>query len=130
MYDTTGVQYKVPEWVVVEPEGLVSEDDVLNTAAIEATSPGTQTGGAQSLDSEDADEVKVVRARISHNQRDVKVSIRRKETVVSIVEKLKKQAEVCQYITTTPSVCSSIYQIAVYSKETNICSLNLTREFD
>lgn len=126
----TGVQYKVPEWVVVEPEGLVNEDDVLNTAAIEASSPGTQMGGAQSLDSEDADEVKVVRARTSHNQRDVKISIRRKETVASVIEKLKKQAEVCQNIPTTRSDYSSLYHTAVYSRKTNICSWNLTRGSD
>lgn len=94
VYDATGVQYRVPEWVVVEPEGLEDEDNQDHGgAATGPASAGAQVDTAPNLDDDEHD-VKLVRARTSHNQKDLVLSVRRKEPVVSIIEKLKKQAEV------------------------------------
>ncbi|KAH7095968.1 hypothetical protein FB567DRAFT_513874 [Paraphoma chrysanthemicola] len=86
VYDSTGVLYKLPEWLIVEPEGLVSdtESDDAATGAAE---------GPQESDDDDDDEPALVRVRISRNGQDVVLKLRRKQQIVSIVEKLKKQAE-------------------------------------
>jgi hypothetical protein len=89
VYDSTGVMYKVPEWLIVEPEGLVAEEEPNDGA------PGASgADGAQEFDDEEDDEPVLVRTRVSRTGRDVTLKIRRKETVWSIVEKLKKEAEV------------------------------------
>lgn len=92
VYDTTGVQYKVPEWVVVEPDGLAEEEE--GEAATGPTLVDAHVHAAPQLDGDDKDDVKLVRIRTSHNQRDVMISIRRKEFIVEIIEMLKKQAGV------------------------------------
>lgn len=91
VYDSTGVQYKVPEWVVVEPEGLMEDDD---EDLLPATGSAIVDDSNKRQDDMDGQgEVVRVRARTSHNQRDVTISIREKENVASIVDKLKKQAQ-------------------------------------
>jgi len=76
----------VPEWVVVEPEGLAEEGAVDDGKA------------SASDDSEDAvgdtvgDQVKV-RVRTSHDQKDVSLLIRKRDSVVVVVEKLKEEAK-------------------------------------
>jgi hypothetical protein len=82
--------YKIPEWLIVEPEGLVAEGELDEVAA------GTASGadGAQESDNEADDELVLVRARVSRDGRDVTLKVRRKEPVASIVEKLKKEAQV------------------------------------
>ncbi|CAO2650544.1 Nn.00g018360.m01.CDS01 [Neocucurbitaria sp. VM-36] len=97
VYDPTGVQYRVPEWVVVEPDGLAEEEDAQGEAAISPASAHAPIDGAQEPEEDDKDDAQLVRARTSHNQRDVLISVRRKETVASIIEKLKKQAELDLY---------------------------------
>jgi hypothetical protein len=90
VYDSTGIMYKVPEWLIVEPEGLAEEpsDDAVGE-------PGTEEDGTKSLEEDDDDDEPVlVRARISRNGRDVVLKLRKREPVSSIVEKIKKQAEV------------------------------------
>jgi hypothetical protein len=91
VYDSTGVMYKVPEWLIVQPEGLVAEDAV-NEAVAE---PTPEVDGTQDIDDGEDDEPVLVRARISHNGRDVVLKLRRNELVSSIVDKIKQQAEVC-----------------------------------
>lgn len=98
VYDSTGVQYRVPEWVVVEPEGLAEgiaagEEDG-NGAGAGSTSAVGHVDGANDPGDQTGNDVIVVRARTSHNQRDVRLSIRKNESIASIVEKIKKQAEV------------------------------------
>lgn len=92
VYDSTGVMYKVPEWLIVEPEGIVPEgtdDDIKDDSLGAAADPEA----AQEADDED-DEPVVVRARVSLNGRDVVLKLRRKEQVASIINKIKAQAEV------------------------------------
>ncbi|KAH4002053.1 hypothetical protein HBI26_036790 [Parastagonospora nodorum] len=89
VYDSTGVLYKVPEWLIVEPEGLVPEET-------EEDDQGGPAGGVdetQDDDDDEEDEPVLVRVRISRDGRDVTVKLRRKEPVASIVDKIKEQAE-------------------------------------
>jgi hypothetical protein len=101
VYDSTGVLYKVPEWLIVEPEGLAAEEADAELAGgpagvAAAADDGAQEAGNEDGDDED-DEPVAVRVRVSRNGRDVVLKLRRREHVSSIVEKLKQQAEVCLY---------------------------------
>lgn len=82
VYDATGVQYAVPEWVVVEVEGVV-EDEEGSGSVVEQESGKEQHG-----------EIFHIKVRTSHNQRDVVLPVRQREPVATIVDKLKKHAEV------------------------------------
>jgi hypothetical protein len=94
VYDSTGVMYKLPEWLIVEPEGLAAEESDDNMASGPAGTAAADEE-AQELDDDEDDEPVLVRARISRTGRDVVLKLRRSEHVASIVEKLKQQAEVC-----------------------------------
>ena len=91
VYDSTGVMYKVPEWLIVEPEGLVEES---SDDEGEAAGPAEADKAAE-LDDDDneEDDLVLVRIRNSRTQRDVPVNIRSKETVAAIVEKFRKHAQ-------------------------------------
>ncbi|XP_014555359.1 hypothetical protein COCVIDRAFT_27697 [Bipolaris victoriae FI3] len=82
VFDATGVQYKVPEWVVVEPEGVVEEDDDEEEGV-----------GAEVEEEEGGDEEVNVRVRMSHDSKDVTVRVHRKESVAKIIEKIKDEAK-------------------------------------
>lgn len=102
VYDSTGVLYKLPEWLVVEPEGLVPDTtDGLGEdgpAGGGAAAAAAGTDDAQDDEDEDEDdEPMLVRARISRTGRDVTLKLRRKEQVASIVQKIKEHAEVCSF---------------------------------
>lgn len=84
VFDATGVQYKVPEWVVVEPEGVVEEDDDEEEGV-----------GAEVEEEEGGDEEVNVRVRMSHDSKDVTVRVHRKESVAKVIEKIKDEAKVC-----------------------------------
>lgn len=105
VYDSTGVMYKLPEWLIVEPEGLVAEESSSDSAGGPA-STATGTDAAQEVEDDEDDEPVLVRARISRNGRDVVLKLRRKEPVASIVEKLKQQAEVRSH---TPTLCPCFF---------------------
>ncbi|KAF1915209.1 hypothetical protein BDU57DRAFT_530247 [Ampelomyces quisqualis] len=83
VYDSTGVMYNVPEWLIVEPDGLAQEPS--DDAAGETQPPEDHD--------DDDDEPVLVRARISRNGRDVVLKLRKREPVSSIVEKIKNQVE-------------------------------------
>jgi hypothetical protein len=106
VYDSTGVMYKVPEWLIVEPEGLVAENAGDDAAGESAGATAAGVDGAQEVDEEEDDEPVVVRVRVSRTGRDIVLKLQRKETVASIVDKIKKQAEVRPYrvqrLRTTP----------------------------
>ncbi|KAF1841014.1 uncharacterized protein K460DRAFT_196838 [Cucurbitaria berberidis CBS 394.84] len=110
VYDTTGVQYKVPEWVVVEPDGLLEGVETQGGAATGATSAAAQIDETEDSDGEDEDDFKLVRVRASYNQRDVLVSIRRKETIASVIEKVKKQVELDLYSRVRLAYGGRLYQ--------------------
>ncbi|KAF1941796.1 hypothetical protein EJ02DRAFT_346991 [Clathrospora elynae] len=90
VFDETGVQYKVPEWIVVEPEGVAGEEE-----DGDATGAGVKSSGVVEADGGDGkgEETYTMRVRTSHDQKDLLVSVRRKETVGAIVERMKKYAE-------------------------------------
>lgn len=108
VYDPTGVQYKVPEWVVVEPDGLVEDhvDDKMLAGPV-AASPD-----AQDDDDDGPDELASVRVRTSHDSKDVILDIHKKDSVAVIIGKLKEAAQVCLFIYlfyTLDCVCVCIY---------------------
>jgi hypothetical protein len=94
VYDATGVQYKVPEWVVVEPEGLAEEGDMHDKDLTEDASHSAVHETVDDPADDDSNGLIRVRLRTSHDQKDVLVVMRTKDTVATITEKLKKQAKV------------------------------------
>jgi hypothetical protein len=96
VYDSTGILYKIPEWLIVEPEGLVAEEADAEPAGGPA-GVAAANDGAQEDEEEEDDEPVAVRVRVSRNGRDVVLKLRRREQISSIVEKLKQQAEVRSY---------------------------------
>lgn len=101
VYDPTGVQYKVPEWVVVEPEGLAEEGAVDGGKASASDDSSDAVGDAV------GDQV-TVRVRTSHDQKDVSLLIRKRDSVGVIVEKLKEEAKVCLMSSLHPSTTNDI----------------------
>lgn len=93
VYDSTGVMYRIPEWIIVEPEGIVPEGTDADATG-DSLGPADGVEDAQEADDDEDDEPVVVRARVSLNGRDIVLKLRRKEPVGSIVEKIKAQAEV------------------------------------
>jgi hypothetical protein len=93
VYDSTGVMYKVPEWLIVQPDGLVAED-AANDTATEPVGAIPAPERAQDVDEGEDDEPVLVRARISRNGRDIVLKLRKNEPVASIVDKIRQQAEV------------------------------------
>jgi hypothetical protein len=103
VYDDTGVLYKIPEWLIIEPTGLVDEEDESATTTTEGhnrevTTPGMETNPTASSTHDQASELDdaefTVRARISTTATDVRIKVRRRETITSIYEKLRTKAQV------------------------------------
>ena len=96
VFDATGVQYKVPEWVVVEPEGIVEEDEVDQQQG--SGSGEVAKGKLDEADDEAKDdtpnELFDVRVRTSHDSRDVVIQVRRKDAVARVVDRGKAKANV------------------------------------
>ncbi|KAI4643200.1 uncharacterized protein J4E79_011362 [Alternaria viburni] len=93
VYDATGVQYKVPEWVVVEPEGLAEEDGMDDKdLAGDASASAVQETVEDTL-ADDSGSLIRVKVRTSHDQRDHQVVMRMRDSIATIIEKLKKQAK-------------------------------------
>lgn len=90
VYDDRGILYKIPEWLIIEPAGLVEEDETV------ASGTDDKTAVADAADDEalGPDLEYVVRARISSTSQDFQIPVRRRETIASIREKLKTQAKV------------------------------------
>lgn len=86
VYDDRGNEYKVPEWLVLEPSGIVEDGDV---SIVE-----DKIDGAAVLDTSEPDGKCVVRVRLSDASKDLRVSVRKRETIASIREKIKVQAKV------------------------------------
>lgn len=87
VYDATGVQYKVPEWVVVQPEGLAEENEV------EVEGASFSTAQTDAVEAERTGEIVKIKVRTSHDQRDVVVSIDKRETMDKIIERIKSHAK-------------------------------------
>lgn len=98
VFDATGVQYKVPEWVVVEPEGIIEEDEVDQQQQQGSGSGEVAKGKPDEADDEAKDdtpnELFDVRVRTSHDSRDVVIQVRRKDAVARVVDRVKAKANV------------------------------------
>ncbi|UPX10857.1 uncharacterized protein EKO05_0001494 [Ascochyta rabiei] len=88
VYDDRGTLYKVPEWLIIEPAGLVEED--MLASAVEDNTDVADAVDEQALG---LDQDFVVRVRISSTSQDFRISVWRRETIASIREKLKTQAQ-------------------------------------
>lgn len=86
IYDDRGNEYKVPEWLVIEPAGIVEEEE---SPAIE-----DKTEETIAMDGSEPDREFAIRVRVSEKSVDLKLTVRRRETIVSIREKIKTQAQV------------------------------------
>lgn len=98
VYDDRGNEYKVPEWLVLEPSGIVEDGDV---AVVE-----DKIDGAAVSDTSEPDGKCVVRVRLSDASKDLRVSVRKRETIASVREKIKVQAKVrlLQGLPTVPAL--------------------------
>ena len=86
VYDDRGAEYKVPEWLVIEPAGIVEGDEVL---VIE-----DKTTDATTFDEAALGREFVIRVRFSSLVQDQKMEVRERETIASIREKCKALAKV------------------------------------
>ncbi|KAJ4353213.1 uncharacterized protein N0V89_004940 [Didymosphaeria variabile] len=93
IFDNRGEWYKVPEWIVIEPDGLVEEEDLKD----EAGSVGADDD--KEVEAEDLGEEVKVKCRLSSTGKDYKVDIRRGERVGSLVTKLKAKAGLSPFVT-------------------------------
>ncbi|KAF3043219.1 hypothetical protein E8E12_009087 [Didymella heteroderae] len=84
VYDDRGAEYKVPEWLVIEPAGIVEEEDVLTVEG--------KTDNATAFDDAKQGCEFVVRVRFSNQPQDLKMTVRQSETIASIREKCKALA--------------------------------------
>ncbi|KAK3204091.1 hypothetical protein GRF29_106g1691149, partial [Pseudopithomyces chartarum] len=90
IFDHRGEWYKVPEWIVIEPEGLVDEEDLKD----EAGSVGDDEDKEVEVD--DLGEEVKVKCRLSTGH-DCVLEVRKGERVASIITKLKTKAGVHPY---------------------------------
>jgi len=106
VYDATGVQYTVPEWVIVAPDGLVEEEqDVVGETlggARQRVEKDAGGGGGSSFGDGDEqdDEVVTIKVRLSHGQHDVVVRVESKATTEKIAAAVLQQAELDPRTTT------------------------------
>ncbi|KAJ4296446.1 hypothetical protein N0V90_006491 [Kalmusia sp. IMI 367209] len=94
IFDNRGEWYKVPEWIVFEPEGLVEEEELKDD---EVGSVGEDED--KEVEVENLGEEVKVRCRLSSTGRDVRVDIRRGERVSSLIAKLKAKAGLSPFVT-------------------------------
>lgn len=88
IFDNRGEWYKVPEWIVIEPDGLVEGDDLQE----EDGSLGEDDHKEAEVE-ELGEEVKVT-CRLSSTGKDYRVTIRKGERVGTLVTELKTKAGV------------------------------------
>lgn len=95
VFDEHGEWYRVPEWIVVEPAGLVEGDGAGHgdhRGSVETD--GTQDGSEEGKEEEDEDLTTTpfkIRCRLSSNQQDVLVSMHKGEHVAGLVKKLREK---------------------------------------
>jgi hypothetical protein len=87
VYDDRGAEYKVPEWLVIEPAGIVEGE--------EASVIEDKTNDATAFDEAALGCEFVIRVRFSSLAPDLKMEVREREIIASIREKCKVLAKVC-----------------------------------
>ncbi|KAF3049861.1 hypothetical protein E8E11_009536 [Didymella keratinophila] len=85
VYDDRGAEYKVPEWLVIEPAGIVEGDEVLLNE--------DKTNDATAFDEAALGREFVIRVRFSSLAPDLKMKVSERETIASIREKCKALAK-------------------------------------
>lgn len=113
VYDVTGVQYVVPEWVVVMPDGLAGEEEE-EAGGVAVGGVGTaaslaQEDGGRDDDGDDAraGEVVTIRVRLSQGPHDIRLCVGTNDTVSRIAAAIRNKAKVNPYSTlANTSFCS------------------------
>lgn len=90
IFDGRGEWYRVPEWIVIEPEGLVEDVETEGKVSMDGASEDKEV----EVETEALGEQVKVRCRLSTNSQDHVVSIRKREKVASLIAKLKSKAGV------------------------------------
>ncbi|KAF4344117.1 hypothetical protein FBEOM_1906 [Fusarium beomiforme] len=104
VYDALGNYYQLPEWVVCDP--LNVQEDNEDGAKDDGSNAGDDTAGDEELSDEEIDgkkqekgkevddvrETVKLRARLSENGQDIKVTISESETVRSVAKKIAHEA--------------------------------------
>lgn len=108
VYDALGNYYQLPEWVVSDPQNLIQEPDAsaktdISTAGDDTTAEDDMTDDDDEIEGRkrekgkeviDVREMVSLRARLSENGQDIKLSISESETVKSVARKIAQHAEV------------------------------------
>ena len=93
VFDASGDWYKMPEWIVIEPEGLVEDEEL----SAEEDAPGATDGALEeekNLEVEELGEQVKVRVRLSTDAKDVVILMRKNEKVSALITKLKQKTGV------------------------------------
>lgn len=107
VYDALGNYYQLPEWVVSDPQNLIQEPDAsaktdISTAGDDTTAEDDMTDDDDEIEGRkrekgkeviDVREMVSLRARLSENGQDIKLSISESETVKSVARKIAQHAE-------------------------------------
>lgn len=88
IFDNRGEWYKVPEWIVIEPEGVVEDEDLKD----EAGSVGDDED--KEVDVDDLGDEVQVRCRLSTTGKDYMVNVRKGDRVATLVTNLKAKTGV------------------------------------
>ncbi|KAF1996824.1 hypothetical protein P154DRAFT_525259 [Amniculicola lignicola CBS 123094] len=86
VFDEHGVWYKVPEWIVIEPEGLVDDDEEESIGGKEIEAGG---GSARTEDERMGPVVKV-RCRLSSTAKDYVIEMRPKDKLEVLIHRLRE----------------------------------------
>lgn len=110
VYDSLGNYYQLAEWIVCDPQNVIVDSDPEAASKglgnEETTINGDGDGDDLSDDEEelmrnksekgkeviDTKELVILRARLSENGQDIKLSIGKNETVKSVVKKIAQEA--------------------------------------
>lgn len=92
IFDNRGEWYKVPEWIVIEPEGVVEDEDLKD----EAGSVGDDED--KEVDVDDLGDEVQVRCRLSTTGKDYMVNVRKGDRVATLVTNLKAKTGLHPYV--------------------------------
>ena len=127
VYDSWGNHYQLPEWVVCDPENIST--DVVANKDEEAGEEDTMNGGEDGDEGEDNDEMDRrkekgkdvvdvkervnLRARLSENGKDVRISVGKDETVKNVARRLLEVSGVCLFSPLSPSLSPLVLHCTV-----------------
>jgi hypothetical protein len=94
VFDRRGEWYRVPEWIVLEPDGIVEGEMEVGSSKGKGKEAMVEVEGDAE---EELGEMVKVRCRLSSDGRDIVVGIHKGEKVSGLVANLKAKAKVCHH---------------------------------